>query len=259
MASPYFLGCDLSIPTYTWSAGVNSSYPVSNLATYFASDVSKSNATTSDQYITIDFGSAVSCNTIVIAGQNFVEVNPDTAIKLQTNTNDDTNWADASDVVTLAATGAYSNSPIVKTFNAQSKRYWRIVFTSTCAVAPQFGNIFLGTRLAFESTYEWDFAKENPEYETAETVSLNGDIRMSQSFAGRKRWDLLFRLQSSTFRTAWDTFIGIVRGKLRPFYFVDTDGTTINYVHLDADYTDVKGYRYNQNNLNVKLKSQTVS
>ena len=63
MANPYFLGCDLSVPTYTWSAGVNASFPVSNLATYFEADLSKSGATTAAQFITIDFGSAESANT----------------------------------------------------------------------------------------------------------------------------------------------------------------------------------------------------
>ena len=255
MASPYFLGCDLSLATYTWSAGANASYPVTNLATYFASDVSKSNATTSDQYITIDLGSATACNTIVVDGHNFATVNPDTNITLQYNTNDDTNWADAVSAVTLMANGAYSNDAFVKTFTVQTKRYWRILFTSTCAVAPQIGNLFLGTRLQFESTYEWDFARNNLAFETVETTSISGALRMSQSFTGRKRFELTFRLQSDTFKSSLDTFSGTVRGKLRPFYFIDTDAT-LYYVHLDTDYLAPKGYRYNQNNLSVSLKKQ---
>lgn len=259
MANPYFLGCDLSIPTYTWSAGVNASYPVSNLATYFVADVSKSNATTDAQYITIDLGVATSCNTIAISGQNFTSTGiGEGQVELQTNTNDDATWTDAT-IVTLLDYASDDHS--VVTFDATTKRYWRILFSkgSALSAAPQFGNIFLGTRTTFESTYEWDFAKSNKEYQTSETQSLNGDIRTSQSFAGRKRWDLLFRLQSNTFKTAWDTFLGIVRGRLRPFYFVDADGTTINYVHLDTDFVEIKQIRYNQNNLRIPLKTQTVS
>lgn len=259
MANPYFLGCDLSIPTYTWSAGVNTSYPVTNLKTYFVANVSKSNATTSDQYITIDLGSALPVDCVAIDGHNLATVDSDTGVFLQYNTNDDTNWADAVSAVIIQQTSAYTNLATVKTFGTQTKRYWRILFASSCAVPPQFANIFLGTRLQFESTYEWDFSKSNKEHQTNETMSLNGDIRTSQSFAGRKMWDLLFRLQSNTFKTSWDTFIGIVRGKLRPFYFVDVDGTTINYVHLNTDFVDVKQIRYNMNNLTIPLKSQTTS
>ena len=256
MASPYFLGCDLSLATYTWSAGAHASYPVTNLATYFASDVSKSNATTADQYITIDFGSATACNTIALGNTNFSTVAPDTKIALQYNTNDDTTWADAVEAVEIAI----SNSDQVLTFSSQTKRYWRIIFTSTVplAVAPQIGNLFLGTRLQFESTYEWDFARNNLAFETVETTSISGALRMSQTFTGRKRFDLVFRLQSDTFKSSFDTFNGTVRGKLRPFYFVDTN-SSIYYVHLDTDTPTPKGYRYNQNNFNISLKTQLTA
>lgn len=256
MANPYFLGCDLSVPTYTWSATVNSSYPVSNLATYIVTDVSRSNATTQDQYFTIDLGSALACDTAIVDGTNFASVGADEGLKLQYNTDDDTNWADAVTVGTFTATSAVQKL----TFSTQTKRYWRILFDSSGALsaAPQIGNIFIGTRTAFDSTYEWDFARGNKEYETQESTSLNGLIRMSQSFAGRKRWDLQFRLQSNTFKSSFDTFIDTVRGKLRPFYFVDVD-SAIYYVHLDSDYNDVRGYRYDMNNLRIELKSQTVS
>ena len=258
MASPYFLGVDLTVPTYTWSAGVNSSFPVSNLATYFEADLSKSNATTDAQYLVIDFGVSTPCNTVVISRHNFDALGlTDGEVQIQYNTNDDVSWDDAVTAISISV----SSDPLFGTFSSVQKRYWRVLFTkgSALSAAPELGNIFLGTRLAFDTTYEWDFSKANPEYSTAETVSLNGDIRMSQSYAGRKKWDLLFRLQSNTFATSWDTFIAIVRGKLRPFYFVDADGTSINYVHLDSDYTDLKRFRYNQNNIRIPLKSQQTA
>ena len=257
MASPYFLGVDLTVPTYTWSAGVNSSFPVSNLATYFEADLSKSNATTADQYITIDFGSAVACDTLIAVGHNLGSISADTVL-LEA---DDNSGFTTPETIVASITVATATTPIKETFASKTYRYWRIKFDAAgpLLTAPQFGNIFLGTRLTFDTTYEWDFSKAVPEYSTAETVSLNGDIRMSQSYAGRKKWDLLFRLQSNTFATSWDTFIGTVRGKLRPFYFVDVDGTSINYVHLDSDYTDLKRFRYNQNNIRIPLKSQTTA
>lgn len=259
MANPYLLGADLSVQTYTWSAGVQTAYPVTNLKTYFVADVSKSDGLGAYQAFDIDMGSAVTCNTIVIDGSNLASLQPEAGtlvVTLIVNTNDDITWTDPETATTLTNTNARQ----VKTFNSITKRYWRIVFgcDATLAAKPELANVFLGTRLQFESTYEWDFSKANKEYQTNETMSLNGDIRTSQSFAGRQRWDLLFRLQSDTLKTAWNTFLGIVRGKLRPFYFVDAD-STINYVHLDEDFTDVKTIRYNQNNFRVGMKAQTTA
>ena len=57
MANPKFFGCDLSVPTYSWSAGTNASYPVTNLKNYFPDIKSKSAATTAGQSFVIDMGS----------------------------------------------------------------------------------------------------------------------------------------------------------------------------------------------------------
>ena len=262
MATPYVLGCDLSVPTYAWktSAGadnVNTSFPLTNLKTYFAADVSKSNSTGASQYFLIDLGAATACNTLAISGHNFNLV-ADASIVLQVNSNDDTDFTDEADVKTLWEVGTVLTGSDVFTFSSATKRYWRIIFQVNVSVAPQIGNIFLGTRTTFTSTYEWDFAKENKAYETMESTSINGDIRTSQVFSGRKRWDLLFRLQSDTFKTAWNTFISTVRGRLRPFFFVDAD-STVNYVHLENDYNEVKNFRYNQNNLRIQMKEQVAS
>jgi hypothetical protein len=231
MATPYVLGCDLSVPTYTWSAGVNSSFPVSNLKTYFAADVSKSNSTSADQYLTIDFGAATACTCIVLGGHNFISLElTEAAVVLQVNTDDNTTWDDPVTIATINLTG----DPLAATFNSTSKRYWRLLFAKAGDLpsAPSIGNIFLGTRTTFTSTYEWDFAKENKAYETMESTSINGDIRTSQVFSGR--------------------------GRLRPFFFVDAD-STVNYVHLENDYNEVKNFRYNQNNLRIQMKEQVAS
>jgi hypothetical protein len=255
MANPYFLGCDLSIPAYTWSAGVNTSYPVANLKTYFVTDVSKANAKTQDQYLLVDLGSALATDTVVIDGHNFGAVGADEGLKWQYNTNDDTVWDDAVTAV------SFDNNSLAqsKTYSAVTKRYWRLLFDSSAAltVEPSIGNIFVGTRLQFEKTYEWDYARANKEFATSETQSLNGDIRMSQTFIGRKKWNLSFKLLTDAFKVLYDAFVDVVRGKLRPFYFIDADGS-VNYVHFENDYNEMKSFRYNLNDVQIQLKSQRV-
>jgi hypothetical protein len=72
-------------------------------------------------------------------------------------------------------------------------------------------------------------------------------------------YDLKFRLLSDSNRTSWLAFVNTVRGPLYPFYFIDVDGTTIDYVHFVDELQNMTGYRYNQNNVNIKLQSQLTS
>lgn len=262
MAVPKFLGVDLTVPTFTWktSAGVdnnNSSYPTSNLKDGYPDTLSKSNSTGSDQYLLIDFGAAVSCNAIAIEGQNFIEVDPDTSILLQYNTNDDTNWADAVTALVIQSNGSYSNDAQFNTFSAVSKRYWRIVYASSCAVAPQFGSVFLGTALEFEDPAENPSIQAMPSHESVvEMVSLDGRSRSAGTTGGRLNWEMEFKLQSDTFATAWSAFLLIVNNNLMPFYFTDYNGD-VWCVKFGNNYNPAQKRRYNQNDV-VRFPLKTV-
>jgi hypothetical protein len=252
MAVPKFLGMDLStMSNITWSAGVNSSYPVSNLQTYFAADITKSNATTDAQTLTFQLSATLTANAVVISGQNFASLGA-SSVKLQFF---DSTWQDA---VTFTIS---DNNTQWKTFSSQTSDQWRILFTKGSALStpPQIGNFFLGTSLDFDYSYDWDFAKANKQYSTSVVTSLDGRIRASQAYQGRKMYDLKFRLLSDSNRTSWLTFVNTVRGPLYPFYFIDVDGTTIDYIHFVDELQNMTGYRYNQNNVNIKLQSQLTS
>jgi hypothetical protein len=91
---------------------------------------------------------------------------------------------------------------------------------------------------------------------TYRVTALNGITRTSQTFGGRKLWELNFVLQDNTFVTAFQSFMSTIRGKLYPFFFKDVDANLTRYFKLDSDYQPLTGRRYNINDLEtLKLKT----
>jgi len=259
MSNPKFLGVDLTVPTYTWSAGVDTSYPVSNLKTYYPDQLSISNATTADQYFLIDFGAAVSCNCLVISGHNFNLV-ADTNIKLQVNTSDDTNFVpDAEDVATLWASGGASlTGTDAFTFAAVSKRYWRILFTSTIAVKPQIGNIFLGTSLDFTKPQQFNFYTNHPSNNTAKVRALDGRLRTAQTFGAIRKHKASFKLLTDAFVALYKTFLSTVGNDGLPFYYIDKD-SAIYLVNLEKGFNPYDAFRYNLNDITDLAMESTMA
>ncbi len=258
MANPIILGVDLSVPTFNWktSAGVdnnNSSFPTSNLKNGYPDIVSKSNSTDAGQYLLIDFGSAVSCNALALDGINFSGI-ADINVKLQTNINDDTTWTDASDITEITQ----NNNAQLITFFVQTKRYWRILFSSTAPLtaAPQIGNIFLGTRTEFDSTQQWDYVPQMPSHGVVQSEALDGRLRGAITAGGRYNWEMEFKLQSDTILSNWRTLLNIVKNNGIPFYFKDEDGN-VWCVLFDANYNPGRAFRYNLNDI-VRFKMKTV-
>jgi hypothetical protein len=254
MSNPKFLGVDLSIPTYTWSGGVDASYPVSNLKNAFPDIYSKSNILTKDQYLTIDFGTAVSCNCAALDGANLVAAAADIGVRLQYNTNDDTNWADAVTVDTFQ----YTDATQQLAFNAVSKRYWRIIYNSTVDLVakPYIGSIYLGTSLDFEKTQQWGCVVQMPSHNVATSEALDGRIRSAITAGGRYNWEIEFKLQSDTFMTAWRAFLLTVKNSGTPFYYIDSNGS-VWCVVFDSAYNPMSMFRYNLNDT-AKFKLKTV-
>ena len=129
MANPMFCVGVLAEATYT-ATSTNSSFPLSNLSTYVPTDLWKSNANTSPQYLMIDYGSAVSRNYALFHQHN---LNSMTTVSLQA--------ADSADyltnLVTVVADIKTATDPVLFTFGAVTKRYWRINYANTGANIPQ--------------------------------------------------------------------------------------------------------------------------
>ena len=79
-------------------------------------------------------------------------------------------------------------------------------------------------------------------------MNLSGEIRAAQAIGGRGVYELRFMLQDDTLRSDYQTFMKLCRGGLRPFYFLDSDGTTIRYVHAE-DYVPIRKQRYGRSDI----------
>lgn len=250
MANPKILYTDLSEYSFSSSHGTNASYPLTNLNNYRLNSYWSGSSTAQGQRLIIDLGADTSVTTVIIDGHNFTGCGADQSIKIQYATDQAftsgvTNWSSdiaQSDDTTVIATAA-----------SVSKRYWAIVYNSGGALtaAPRIGNIYIGTPLTFTTPYNYGYKTENAEYQTSEKQTLSGIKRSSQIFKGRIVYELDFTYQDSTFVTDFQTFVKTVRGKLYPFYFIDTDGSTVRYMNLESDYVPVSVPSYGFGNVDT--------
>lgn len=246
VTEPFFVGIDLSTPAFTWSAGENTAKPLANLKTFYPDKVSGSNGTADSQTLLIDQGSAVPCNTIIIHNHNFDLLNlPSVKVTLQTNTNDDTNFADAINVAAVPI----SEDPLVYTFTETTKRYWRILFTkgSALSAAPETGNIYLGKSLDFEFTQQWGYFLDMPESVNNVGRTQEGRIHSAEHYT-IARHELEFKLHSDAFVTAWRSFLRTVKENGRPFYFIDNK-MNIWFVNFEKSFIPAKNMNCNLNDI----------
>lgn len=252
MANPLIIYSNQSTWNITGSHQTASGYPWSNLNDYEPDTVWKSSVNNTDQYLQIDLGTAKAISNIIIDNHNLYDTLMADAIMRITGSNN-------VNMSSPTYTGQHSPGSLgnVSLWNVDITpsvaRYWRFNFVAApswdSGIAPYIGNISMCTPLTFTTPYQNVFKTQNTQYETNEYVSLSGIIRTSQTYNGRVLYEIKFAIQTDALRTAFQTFITSVRGKLLPFYFVDTDGTTIYYFHLADDYVPVITDRYNQNTI----------
>lgn len=239
MATPKFLGVDLSLVTYAWSAGVNSSYPLANAKNYYPDSKTRSNGTGAGQTFTMTFGSSISPNLVIIHGQNWASMGA-TSVKLQY---DDGAWQDAAtfDIV--------DNNVQAKVVTGSSAN-WRILFSkgSALSVAPEIGNIFLGTSLDFEKPQEFNSYTNQPSHQTNKSRAIDGRLRTAQSYGAIRRSTASFKLHSDAFIALYKTFLATVRNDGAPFYYIDKD-SNIYLVNMEQGFNPYESFRYNLNNI----------
>ncbi|TAK58520.1 MAG: hypothetical protein EPO24_08415, partial [Bacteroidetes bacterium] len=222
MSNPKFYYTDLTNVTITSSVGDDANFPSSNLNDYFVSPVWKSANNDSSQYLAIDMGSSGRTRkAIVVENHNLNGIMSSGAIKIQAA--DDN--AFTSGLIDVDTNFAPTTSPYVKEFTSpSSKRYWRILFNGNLNSAPYIGNIFIDDFLDFGYGYEFPYQTGDTSYETTERTALDGTLRASQPYGGRTEFEIQFKLLNDAFKTSFQAFHSVVRGKLRPFYFLDMNG-----------------------------------
>jgi len=244
MASAKLYGTDLSTYTFTMSATEDASYPLANLSDYLTTTLWKSSVTTNGQTLKIDFGASniSERDFCVLDGINFKDMD----VSLQAA--DDSGFS--SGLVTVATvSGGLGSGPFIFTFAGVTKRYWRLLFTDAFSLYPQVGNFFIDKAFDWTEPYDVPYRNANLSFESEVTPALDGTLRSVQPYSGRKSWR--FSLQkpglSDTVRTNFQTFFNKVRGKHRPFYFLDVDGTTKALVRFDIDVDPSEVQAYNLN------------
>ena len=245
MASPKIVYTDQSTMTYYALGGTTT-----NLNSYEPTDVWTSTVTTQNQHLYVDLGTAQTVGAVVLDNHNINSLTLDIGLSISGSTNG-TSW---TDIVT--GLNSITADPYIYTFTGVSYRYVGINFKSTAPLdtEPIVGNFWVGNPLTFTTAYNWGYNIENAEYATNEMTALNGTIRSSQAFAGRIIYEVQFTLQGNTFATGFKTFHRGVRGSLYPFYFLDADGSTVRYMHIE-DYTPITVTRYGQNDVSLRMRT----
>jgi len=248
----------LSDYSITMSETEDSSFPLSNLKTYFEDDLWKSSNNSNGQALTIDFGAAKACDSLVLAEENIRDMSGGGDVVLQADTS--AGFGSPTTVLANLVGGedVDDGTRRVFEFSSLSRRYWRILFINTDATIPQIGQIYLDTRLDFENAYDWPYRKGSPQFETFVSPAVDGRIRTSQQYAGRLSQSFTFSLQNNTVRTNYLAFVERVRGRLRPFYFRDhEDG--FGFFVSDQDLLPVDTTRYAQNKMTIAMTEQRAT
>jgi hypothetical protein len=239
-----FYSADMSSAVFTMSLAENQTFPLSNLHSNLRLLFWRPSASTSNQTLNVDLGSAKECDFLSIGSHNFLEI---PGASFQYAMTDDGNFGDP---ITAVEVGRSDLN--VFTFNKVTKRYWRIIFSNCSGTTPQVGMLHLGKSMMFPFSYNLDAEVGNKQYSTTVKEAPNGTIRTSQKSNGRKRLEISFSSIDDASKSAWLLMMEKIKGRLSPFFFKDNNDV-LHLVHFEDDYIPVKGVRKNVNEL-ARLK-----
>jgi hypothetical protein len=260
MSNPIFIGQDLDLYTVT-ATSEQTAYPANNIKTGFAADVWKSDSLSQTQSYIVDLGSAKTIDSAVFENHNLDELgigaSDEIYISLSLNGTDYTvnyTWSNAGP----------SADPVCVSWAPTSCRYIKLHFLNSGALSakPQIGNLVYGLKLDFGKAADFNYPVSPRSFETALSKSLSGVVRTSQAYKDRFLPKLSFRGEkgglTDTVAASWNTFFALMRGRMKPFYFIDEDAV-IWYVHMDLDINPITKYRVNMNGLEIPLMTQLVT
>lgn len=252
MANPKLLATNLDNWTLTSTVAANPSYPLSNLLSYYPDQKWVGSSLADSTHIWIDTGVSQTMDAFVLENYG---CDSDIGLYVQVSPNNST-WTNVSTPLSENSEAEWHS------FSSSTYRYVRLLWDTSGGYYdyPYLGNFYIGQALEFSTPYDWGYKKDNAQYETSEYVAIDGRIRTSQAYSGRYLWEIKFSAQSDTVKSNFQTFLSTIKGKLRPFYLLDTDGVTVRYFHLDSDYSPVTVRRYGINDIEtLKLKEQIAT
>ncbi len=195
-----------------------SGYPVTSLGDYIVATKWRSTGD-SDEWVKIDFGSAVSITDVTIIDHNFTNA---ATVKIQGNASD--SWGSPS----VDETITWRDYIMDKNFTGGSYQWWR-VHIADAANADTFvelGYLFIGNNFTLGDIIEREFSLmylENSLIHETRTGQVYGDKGIS-----RRLWAFNLPHIEGSEITNLDTMWGSV-GKYRPFvFFLDETDTANN-------------------------------
>ena len=254
MANPKILPMDISwITSLSASAGSGPSYPITNLQDYEPDTYWGSNALTNPQHLWFDLAGSRALNCAVLGYYDFYD-DAGLVVSMSGSTNNST-WTLLSNNITSTNGSGFTVLP----FTAANYRYIKINMVGLHSAQPFMGLFFVGYAVDFTTPYELSSKTDNSQYETSESITLDGRIRTSQVYDGRYVDELTFKLQDATWEGLWNsTVMPITRGKLRPFFFIDADGTA-RYMHFVEDYIPITNTRPGRYDVSIKMREHLTT
>lgn len=256
-----FISGQLGGITFT-ATSTQTAFPLANLQTYFAADQWKSDVVTPNQVLNLDLGAARAINGMVVGNHNIADTDKDLEIVvLEYDTADNpafTSPATAANLWTVRA-----SDPCIVTFTEQTKRYWRIRWGSGASAnlteKPEAGNVFIADAFELVDGFEFGFKPFHPRFTTIVHETKTGEIRTRGQFpGGRLEMQFQMKIQSDTFKSEFQRFLGEVAGMQDPFYVQDVDAA-LAFVHFGEDYAPVLTQSFGRHNVQtITLKKQLV-
>jgi hypothetical protein len=260
LSSPKLLFTDLSAAVIT-AGTTDPDFPTVNLQTYLKRDVWKGGELVAgpsfNASLAFDFGSAKNRDTVIIENHNLASFAGAGTPKLQAA--DDSGFS--SGLVDVVPDLSSAADPYYHEFTAVNKRYWRIFYSGTppSVEEMQIGQIFIDRRWEVGQDYDYPYAVANGEFASSMTTALDGTIRTAQPYGRRDVLELTFSLLSNNDAAFFRLLMATIRGRLRPFYFTDVDGT-LYYCHLWSDYQPVWARVYGRSDIKtIVLKTQLTT
>lgn len=246
MANPKIYYANPGEYTLAASAGSHASFPLTNLQDFLRSSAWTSGGSTANQYVTVQFSSAKTCNYAILEVGDAFEVGWDS---LTIQAADDAGMSVNKVDVYQGDIPASGTALFEFQAGDVSKVYWRFTLGGTLTEAPSIFNLFLGKFVEFSFPYEFGAKVADSSFQSAVGRSLSGIQRASQAVGGTRIIEVNFRLETDAVAAQFRTFHDTVRGRLRPFYFSPDGGTTLYYVNNIKDYNPVELFRYGRNNI----------
>lgn len=246
MANPKIYYANPGEYTLAASAGAATGFPLTNLQDFLRTTGWTSGGSTANQYITVQFSAAKTCNYAILEVGDAFEVGWDS---LTIQAADDAGMSVNKVDVYQGDIPASGTALFEFQAGDVSKVYWRFTIGGTLTEAPSIFNLFLSKFVEFTFPYEFGAKVADSAFQTAVGRSLSGVQRASQAIGGTRLIEVAFKLESNTVAGLFRTFHDTVRGRLRPFYFSPDGGTTLYYVNLAKDYNPVELFRPGRNNI----------